>query len=150
MIGLAQPKLDIAWQGNNGRNGSAGPQGGHTHAGYISTSGGDDIGPALIGIATRQPRADLLELIIHPNKKAAPGFERVLVRMTNGMLYAGIVKREINAELELNSPEDGIVKLNKSEIKSREKGLSAMLPDRIKVLSRKDPRDLVAFLAGLK
>ena len=111
---------------------------------------GGDVGPSLTGIGTKQSREYLLESIVYPNKKIAPGFESVLVTMNNGMLYGGIVKRETDAELEINSPEDGIVKLKKSEIKTREKGLSAMLPDLVKVLSRKDLRDLVAFLTSLK
>ena len=111
---------------------------------------GGDVGPALTGIGTRQPREYLLESIVYPNKKIAPGFENVLVTMNSGMVFAGVVKRETDTELEINSPEDGIVKLKKNEIKTREKGLSAMLPDLVKVLSRKDLRDLVAFLAGLK
>jgi len=91
-----------------------------------------------------------LEAIVYPNKNIAPSLESVLVTMNTGRLYAGIVKRESDAELEINSPEDGTVKLKKSELKTREKGLSAMLPDLVKVLSRKDLRDLVEFLAGLK
>jgi len=111
---------------------------------------GGEVGPVLDGIGAKQTREYLLESIVYPNKNIAPGFESVLITMKDGTLYAGIVKRETNTELEINSPEDGILKLKKSEIKEREKGLSAMLPDLDKILSRKDLRDLVAFLASLK
>jgi quinoprotein glucose dehydrogenase len=111
---------------------------------------GGEVGPVLDGIGAKQSREYLLESILYPNKTVAPGFESVLVTMKNGTLYAGIVKGETDTELEINSPEDGIVKIKKPDIQSREKGLSAMLPELDKVLSRKDLRDLVAFLTGLK
>jgi hypothetical protein len=50
----------------------------------------------------------------------------------------------------LNSPEDGLVKINKTDIKSRGKDLSAMPEELRQVLSKHDLRDLVEFLATLK
>ena len=65
-------------------------------------------------------------------------FERCLIR------YSSF------AELTLNSPEDGIVKLKKSEITSRERGLSSMPEGLTNLLTRRDLRDLVEFLSSLK
>jgi quinoprotein glucose dehydrogenase len=111
---------------------------------------GGEVGPDLSHIAASKPREYLLEAIVYPNKQIAVGFENLLVTMNNGTVYAGLVKSETADELELNSPEDGLLKLKKSEIKSREHGLSAMPEELRQVLSKQDLRDLVEFLAGLK
>jgi hypothetical protein len=50
----------------------------------------------------------------------------------------------------LNSPEDGILTLKKSNIASREKGLSGMPEGLYLMLSKRELRDLVAFLGSLK
>jgi quinoprotein glucose dehydrogenase len=62
----------------------------------------------------------------------------------------GPLKRETETEIELNSPEDGLVKINKADIKSRERGLSAMPEELRQVLTKHDLRDLVEFLTTLK
>ena len=61
-----------------------------------------------------------------------------------------MVKTENDAELQLNSPEDGLLTLKKSEIKARERGLSAMPEELRQVLTKQDLRDLVEFLSSLK
>jgi hypothetical protein len=80
-----------------------------------------------------------LEAITFPNKTIAAGFENVLVTMKAGPIYAGVVKTENDAELQLNSPEDGLLTLKKSEIKARERGLSAMPEELRQVLTKQDP-----------
>ena len=113
-------------------------------------SEGGDVGPDLTGIGTRQNREYILESILFPNKQIAAGSENLLVTLKNGMAYAGVVKSEDDKELVLNSPEDGLVKLKKSDIQSREKGLSAMPEGMGSLLSKQDLRNLVEFLASLK
>jgi quinoprotein glucose dehydrogenase len=115
----------------------------------VSGEGGET-GPDLTGIGARKPREYLLESIVLPNKDVAAGFESVVVSLMNGSTYAGVVKSETATGLELNTPEDGLVKLNKAEIKSRERGLSGMPEELRQVLTKQDLRDLVEFLSGLK
>lgn len=111
---------------------------------------GGDVGPDLSQIGSRKDRNYILESIVSPNKQIAPGFETVVVKLANGMAYAGIVKTETDAQLELNSPEDGLVKVNKAEIQTRQKGISAMPEELSKLLTKRDIRDVVEYLAGLK
>ncbi len=111
---------------------------------------GGEAGPDLTGLATRQPREYILESIVYPNKQIAAGFESLLLTMKNGATYAGIFKGETDAELEINSPEDGPLKLKKADIKSRERGPSAMPEELRQVLGKRDLRDLVEFLGSLK
>jgi quinoprotein glucose dehydrogenase len=111
---------------------------------------GGEVGPDLTGIGARQPREYIAESIAFPNKQIAKGFESVLVGLKNGTSYAGIIKSEDSDNLVLNSPEDGIVTIKKSEIQSRNVGLSAMPDGMAALLGRKDLRDLIEFLATQK
>ncbi|PYJ03246.1 MAG: heme-binding protein, partial [Verrucomicrobia bacterium] len=115
-------------------------------------AGGDggEVGPDLTGIGARQPREYLLESIVHPNKQIAAGFENLLVTMKDGTVYAGLLKGEDDAQIELNSPEDGLLKLRKADIKSRDRGLSAMPEELRQVLDKQDLRNLIEFLSSLK
>jgi len=60
------------------------------------------------------------------------------------------VKSETENVLELNSPEDGLVKINKADIKTRDRGLSAMPEELRQILTKQDLRNLVEFLSTSK
>ena len=111
---------------------------------------GGEVGPELTGIGSRQTREYLLDAIVYPNKQIAPGFENLIVTLNNGTAYAGLLKGENDTELELNSPEDGLMKLKKADIKSRERGLSAMPEEFRQILTKRELRDLVEFLSTVK
>ncbi len=111
---------------------------------------GAEVGPVLTGIGQRATREQILESIVAPNAKIAAGFESVTVTLNNGTTYAGLVKGETADTLEMNSPEDGLLKLKKPDIKSRNQGLSGMPEGVGQALTKEELRDLVEFLAGLK
>ena len=111
---------------------------------------GGEVGPDLTKVGTGKTREYLLESIIYPNKHIAAGFESLLVTMKDGAIYAGLLKGETDAEIELNSPEDGILKLKKADIKERQRGLSGMPEELRQVLTKQDLRNLVEFLSSLK
>jgi quinoprotein glucose dehydrogenase len=111
---------------------------------------GGEVGPELTGLITRKDRAYLLQSIARPNAAIAEGFESALVTLKNGVSYAGVIKSDTADTLELNSPEDGLLQLKKSEIQAREKGLSGMPEGLVDQLSRQDLRNLIEFLASLK
>ncbi len=113
-------------------------------------SAGGTVGPDLAGIGTRQSRQQMVESILFPNRQIAPGFENVTVTLASGAEHVGVVKRETETELELNSPEDGLLKLRKADIRARAKGLSVMPEGVEKLLTRFELRDLVEYLTTLK
>jgi quinoprotein glucose dehydrogenase len=110
---------------------------------------GAEVGPNLTGIGKRQNREYLLESIVDPNAKIAAGFETVIVTLMDGSVHAGIFKGESEAELTLMQPTGTLEKVQKALIKSRERGPSGM-PPLAAILSKKDLRDLVEYLSGLK
>ncbi|HTD64972.1 MAG TPA: HEAT repeat domain-containing protein, partial [Candidatus Limnocylindria bacterium] len=111
---------------------------------------GGEVGPELTGMGARKDRDYILESIVFPNKHIAEGYESVIVTLKNGMAYAGQLKSESPQTLEINSPEDGLIPIKKSEIKTRERGLSAMPEELRQVLTKQDLRNLVEFLAQSK
>jgi quinoprotein glucose dehydrogenase len=107
-------------------------------------------GPDLTGVAARRDRAYLLESLINPNAKIAPGFEAVTVRVKQGRNYTGVVKADGEQEVVIDAGDGATVHIAKAEIDSRTKGLSPMPQDISKPLSKRDIRNLVEFLASLK
>jgi quinoprotein glucose dehydrogenase len=120
----------------------------HTIAGQGGEGG--QVGPELTKIGATKDRAYLLESVLFPNKNIAEGFQSLLVTTRDGTSFAGIVKSENDSELVLNSPEDGIVTIKKTEITARERGISSMPEGMAALLSRRDLRDLVEYLANRK
>ncbi len=113
-------------------------------------SEGGEVGPNMTMIGAQKPRDYLLESLLQPNAQIAPGFESVLVVMKSGASHAGVFKSEDTNELVISSLEDGVVTIAKGEIKSRNRGSSGMPDGLAQALSKRDIRDLIAFLATLK
>src|SRR5205823_1546876 len=111
---------------------------------------GGEVGPDLSHVAAQKDRQYFLESIVLPNKQIAQGFESVLVTLKNGSSYAGVLKSENADELVINSPEDGLLTVKKSDLKTRDKGLSPMPEGMGQILGKQDLRNLVEFLSGLK
>jgi quinoprotein glucose dehydrogenase len=109
---------------------------------------GNEVGPALTGVGSGRTREYILESIVYPNKQITAGFETLIVTRKDGSSFAGIVKSENSNELILNSADAGLVKIKKSEIEKRDRGLSGMPEGMGEILSKRDLRNLVEFLAN--
>jgi quinoprotein glucose dehydrogenase len=111
---------------------------------------GGTAGPALTGIGGKQSREYLLESLIFPSKVIALGYETVAVLLDNGAVETGRVVRESDAELVLLGTEGREAAIPKARIKAARRGLSAMPDDLSRLLTKRELRDLVEYLAGLK
>jgi quinoprotein glucose dehydrogenase len=111
---------------------------------------GGEVGPKLIGIARKRNRQYLLEAVVHPNASFPPGFESVIVTTNDGQIHGGTVKRETALQLELVTPEGQGKRIAKNEIKTRERGTSGMPEGFGAILTKRELRDLVEYLASLK
>jgi quinoprotein glucose dehydrogenase len=109
---------------------------------------GNEVGSVLTDVGSRRTREYILESIVYPNKQIAAGFETVVVTLKNGSSFAGIVKSEDGNELVLKSPDSGLARIRKLDIEKRERGLSGMPDGMGEVLSKRDLRNLVEFLAS--
>ena len=111
---------------------------------------GGEVGPVLDGLASRQNMDYILESIIYPNNSIAEGYESVLIETKDDNYFAGLIKEENEEKIVLNSPEDGIITIDADNINSREKGLSGMPEGLYLMLSKREIRDLIAYLGSLK
>jgi quinoprotein glucose dehydrogenase len=110
---------------------------------------GGEVGPALDALSKRSSLDQILESILYPNQEIAEGFESVLIETKDDHFYAGLIKEENEETLLLNSPEDGMLTIQKNNIHLREKGLSGMPEGLILMLTKRELRDLIAFLGSL-
>lgn len=110
---------------------------------------GGNAGPRLNGVANRLTRPQILESIISPGARIAPGYGFVSLTLKDGTTLTGILKEEnaTNLVLKGNDQQDKIIR--KDQLAKRVNAPSSM-PDMKSMLSKKEIRDLVSFLSGLK
>jgi quinoprotein glucose dehydrogenase len=113
---------------------------------------GGDVGPQLNGIAAEpgKDRRYLLEAITLPSAQIAKGFESVVLVLADGRPVTGVLKSEDKKQLKVMTAEAKEIIVSVDDIESRRTGLSAMPDDLHKKLTRRELRDVVEFLAGLK
>jgi quinoprotein glucose dehydrogenase len=111
---------------------------------------GGIVGPDLSKIGGQKTREYLLESILFPNKEIAQGYAQVILRLRNDSVETGRIEKETDRELHLILPDGNRKVVSKAEVTARKVGLSAMPEDAAKMLSKRDLRDLVEYLASLK
>ena len=119
---------------------------------HIIDGVGGEAGPDLTGIGSRKDRKYLLESIIAPNSQIAEGFQMAMITKKNGEVQAGLVKAENESTLTLQIPAPGVppIVVAKADIKSRENAPSGMLPNLGELLTKREIRDIVEYVASLK
>lgn len=106
-------------------------------------------GPRLNGIANKLSRTELLESLIDPGKRLAPGFGIVTLELDNGKTLSGILSEETENRLTLKIGNQPDTVLLKSHVVERINAPSSM-PDMKHLMTRREIRDVVSFLATLK
>jgi quinoprotein glucose dehydrogenase len=114
----------------------------------FGTGPGANVGPNLRGVGSRLQREQILEALVDPSARIAPGFGPVQVTLKNGQKYFGTLKEETDSYIVVDvSPEPK--KINKSDIAQRTNGPSPM-PVMSAILTRREIRDVVAYLSNMK
>lgn len=109
---------------------------------------GAEIGPDLTGLGQRMDRLYILESIVDPNAIISPGFDQVLLRLASGEEVSGIVQLDAPDSLTLVSVTNGKKRqIKTAEIAQRTPLPSAMPPAFGQLLSKRNIRDLVEFIA---
>jgi quinoprotein glucose dehydrogenase len=111
---------------------------------------GGEVGPALDGIGAQKAREYLLEALLLPNKDIAQGFAQVVLLLKSDAVESGRIEAETPTEVALILADGSRKKFATKDIQARKVGMSPMPEDLAKKLSKRDLRDLVEFLAGLK
>jgi putative membrane-bound dehydrogenase-like protein len=116
----------------------------------VGDSGGPDVGPNLQGVATRLTREQLVEALLTPNARIAPGFGTISVTLKNGQKVDGTLRDETPEQLVIvagTPPAEQ--RIDKTQVAQRTNPVSAM-PPMGALLKPREIRDLVAALSTLK
>jgi putative heme-binding domain-containing protein len=109
---------------------------------------GGNAGPRLNGIANVLNREELLEALIDPSKRLAPGFGVVTLKLESEKTVSGVMVAENNNSIALKMGNNPDTVVMKSQVVERNDAPSSM-PDMKGLLTRREIRDLVSFLATL-
>jgi putative heme-binding domain-containing protein len=110
---------------------------------------GGIVGPSLKGIGSRLTREQILQALIEPSARIAPGYGTVTLRLQDGQEVSGTLLSENEHEIQLKTNDAEPLKVAISRIKSRENAPSGM-PPMGSLMSKREIRDVVEYLSSLK
>jgi quinoprotein glucose dehydrogenase len=111
---------------------------------------GADVGPELTRIGSTLTRDQLLDALIAPNARVAPGFGTVALTLRNGQRVDGTLRAETETDVAVLTGAPPVERrIPKADIAERTDPVSAMPPLGL-ILKPREVRDLVEFLAMLK
>jgi putative heme-binding domain-containing protein len=110
---------------------------------------GGVVGPALDNIGNTLTREQLLEALINPSARLAPGYGMVTVTLKDGQTITGILDEETEEELILKTSDAEPMEIALSRIEKRQNMASSM-PPMGTVMSKREIRDVIEFLSVLK
>ncbi|MGC1244327.1 MAG: heme-binding protein, partial [Chryseosolibacter sp.] len=110
---------------------------------------GGNAGPRLNGVAARLTPEQILESLVEPSARIAPGYGIVTVKTEKGRTVGGILLEEKGDHVILKVGERPDTLINKSDIAQLTNAPSSMPPMRY-LLTKRQIRDLMSFLTTLK
>jgi putative heme-binding domain-containing protein len=116
---------------------------------HIIEGKGGEAGPDLTAIATQLNPQQLLQSMIEPNARIAPGYGTVILSLKNGEELSGVILEETKDYFRIQNAKTADRLINKADITNSEKLPSGMF-NMSEVLTRSELRDLIAFLKTLK
>ncbi len=116
----------------------------------LSSEGtGAIVGPNLRKIGSSLSREIILEALVNPSGRLSPGYGQVNLVLKDGTEIMGTIASENDNEIVLTTSDAEPTKVAISRISKRENMPSSM-PAMGDILSKREIRDLVEFLAGMK
>lgn len=115
----------------------------------VEASEGSQVGPLLKTIGGQRTRAELLESLVNPVAKIAPGYGLVSVTLKDGSNLAGALYKEDKTTLTLRLADGTEKKLPRAQIAMQTPPVS-MMPPMLGILTPREVRDVVAYLGSLK
>jgi quinoprotein glucose dehydrogenase len=110
---------------------------------------GGNAGPRLNGVASRLTREQLLEAVINPSARIAPGYGMATIELTNGKKISGIVQEDKTSSIRMKVGSKPDTVIQQQSIAKKTFSPSSM-PPMPALLTKKEIRDVVSFLAVLK
>jgi quinoprotein glucose dehydrogenase len=113
-------------------------------------SAGSDVGPNLTDVASRLTREQILESLLEPSARIAPGYGTVGISLKSGQRVNGTLREETPTHVVVVTGTPAAEqRIAKSDIAERTNPVSAMPPVGL-VLKPREVRDVVAYLATLR
>ncbi len=109
---------------------------------------GANVGPPLFRVASRLTREQLLEALVDPSARVAPGFGSVQVTLKNGQRLFGTLREENDVRIVVEAGPDQM-RIAKTDISERTNLPSAM-PPMGSILSKREIRDVLEYLGTLR
>lgn len=107
------------------------------------------VGPSLTNIGNQLTREQILQALIEPSARLAPGFGMVKLTLKDGQQVSGTLLSEDGEELILKTSQAEPLEVPVGRIEKRENYPSSMPPVG-KTLSKSEIRDMIEFLSSLK
>ncbi|MFK7739569.1 MAG: HEAT repeat domain-containing protein [Planctomycetota bacterium] len=111
---------------------------------------GGNAGPVLDGIGKRLKPHQILEALITPSKQIAEGFATTTIAMNNGDYHAGVVTSEDKSNVTIVGADGKPTNVTVADIAKRLTSKESAMPAMDKRLTRRQLRDLIAFLRRQK
>ena len=110
---------------------------------------GSAVGPALLGIGAERTAAELVEALVNPGAVVADGYGIVTATLGDGTVVGGVLVSQDAREVVIRLPEGGERRLGRETVKEMTAPVSVMPPMEA-ILTRREIRDVVAYLGTLK
>jgi quinoprotein glucose dehydrogenase len=109
---------------------------------------GPDVGPSLRGVGIALSRRELLESLVDPSARIAPGYGHVALTLSSGESVTGLLQQETPTHLVVQAGGESR-RFAKAEVAQRINAPSAM-PSMEHLLTRREIRDVVEYLSTLR
>jgi len=110
---------------------------------------GSQVGPLLKTIGSQRSKAELLESLVNPIAKIAPGYGLVSVTLKDGSNLAGALAKEDKTTVTVRLGDGTEKKIPRTDITMQTPPVS-MMPPMLGILTPREVRDVVAYLGSLK
>jgi len=107
------------------------------------------VGPSLTRIGDELTREQLLQALVEPSARIAPGFGSVSLTLKDGQVVNGTLAKETAEALTINTSDAEPLVIPVARITKRENMPSGM-PPMGSLLSKREIRDVIEYLANLK
>ena len=110
---------------------------------------GGEVGPDLTAIGSKLTREQILQALVDPSARIAPGYGVVSLTLSDGQTVTGILMEETPKELTLKTSAAEPLEVEVSRITKRDNMPSSM-PNQGLLLKKREIRNLVEFLVNQK
>jgi putative heme-binding domain-containing protein len=101
-------------------------------------------------VASRQTREFMLESMIFPSAAIAENFGTTLFLLKDDIQLEGIITRRTRDKVIIKTKDSRVIEIPKKNIEARKPSTISPMPAMDKILTKRELRDVIAFLATLK